>query len=187
MMKKIGILFVALTCFLQMQAQEFVPVADVSPMDVSYFPENYPLLKIKDKAKDDLVARVIYSRPQKKDRALFGDLLPYGRLWRMGANEATEVEFYNNVSIGKTKVKKGRYTLYCIPNAESWTVILNKDLDTWGSFGYDEKLDVVRLNVPVEKLPKVQEYFTMFFKKDNKNVVLIAEWDYVKVSIPITL
>lgn len=186
-MKKIGILILALGCFLQMQAQEFVPIADVSPMDVSYFPENYPLLKIKDKAPDPLVARVIYSRPQKKDRELFGDLLPYGRLWRMGANEATEVEFYDNVSIGKTKVKKGRYTLYCIPNEDNWTVILNKDLDTWGSFAYNEKLDVVRLNVPVEKLPNVQEYFTMFFKQDNKNALLIAEWDHVKVSIPITL
>lgn len=186
-MKKIGILLLALGCFLQMQAQEFVPIADVSPMDVSYFPEDYPLLKIKEKAHDPLVARVIYSRPQKKDRELFGDLLPYGRLWRMGANEATEVEFYDNVTIGKTKVKKGRYTLYCIPNENTWTVIINKDLDTWGSFAYNEKLDVVRLDVPVEKLPNVQEYFTMFFKKDNKNAFLIAEWDHVKVSIPITL
>ena len=122
-MKKIGFFVLALGCFLQIQAQEFVPVADVSPMDVSYFPENYPLLKIKDKAHDPLLARVIYSRPQKKDRELFGDLLPYGRLWRMGANEATEAEFYENVSIGKTKVKKGRYTLYCIPNEDNWTVI----------------------------------------------------------------
>ena len=187
MKKKIGIFILAIGCFLQIQAQEFVPVADVSPMDVSYFPENYPLLKIKEKAYEPLTARVIYSRPQKKERVLFGDLLPYGRLWRMGANEATEVEFYENVSIGKTKVKKGRYTLYCIPNEDSWTVIFNKDLDTWGSFGYNEKLDVVRLDVPVEKLPNVQEYFTMFFKADKKNALLIAEWDQVKVSIPITL
>lgn len=183
---KIGLLLLALGFFFNTQAQVIVP-ADVSPMDVSYFPENYPLLKIKDKAHQPLLARVIYSRPQKKQRKLFGELLPYGRLWRMGANEATEIEFFKSVSIGRTTVKKGRYTLYCIPYADKWTVILNTELDTWGSFGYNEKLDVVRVDVPVEKLTEPQEYFSMFFKKNNNQLFLTAAWDSVKVSLPISL
>ena len=124
-----------------------LPQVDKSPLDMSYFPAGYPILKIQDKATEPLVARVLYSRPQKNGRTVFGELVEYGKVWRLGANEATEIEFYRDVKFGSTRVKKGRYTLYAIPTAEQWIVILNKDSDTWGAFKYDQKKDVARLTV----------------------------------------
>src|SRR6187551_3619540 len=93
-------------------AQNKLPPLDKSPMDMSYYPNGYPVLKIQDKITEPLVARVIYSRPQKSGRSIFGELLEYGKVWRLGANEATEIEFYRDVKINDTKVKKGRYTMY---------------------------------------------------------------------------
>jgi hypothetical protein len=169
-------------------AQSKIPAIDKSPMDMSYYPNGYPLLKISDKATEPLVARVIYSRPQKNGRTIFGDLLEYGKVWRLGANEATEIEFYQNVTINNVKIKKGRYTLYTIPTADKWTIIVNKENDTWGSFRYDEKKDVVRMDVPVQKLEEPADAFFMFFDKvNNTSFNLIAGWDNAKVALPITL
>ena len=168
-------------------AQSKFPPTDKSPLDMSYYPDNFPLLKIQDKLKDPLMARVIYSRPQKSGRIIFGELIEFGKLWRLGANEATEIEFYANVKIGNAKIKKGRYTLYAIPNDAKWTIILNREIDTWGSFKYDAKLDVVRIDVPVEKQAETAETFTMFFEKSKSGFALSALWDNVKVSLPIYL
>lgn len=168
-------------------AQTKLPPVDKSPMDMSYYPAGYPVSKIQDKPTEPLVARVIYSRPAKNGRVVFGDLLEYGKVWRLGANEATEIEFYQNVKIGSAKVKKGRYTLYCIPYADKWTMILNKETDTWGSFKYDIKKDVARTDVPVQKQTEVTEAFTMTFEKTTTGPALIIAWDNVKISLPIAL
>ena len=166
-------------------AQTKLPPVDKSAMDMSYYPNGYPVSKIQDKTTDPLVARVIYSRPQKNGRTVFGDLLEYGKVWRLGANEATEIEFYQNVKINTTKIKKGRYTMYCIPYADRWTVIINKENDTWGSFKYDIKKDVVRMDVPVQKQAEIVEAFTMTFEKAATGANLIIAWDDVKVNMPI--
>jgi len=79
------------------------------------------------------LARIIYSRPKKKNRVIFGDLVPYGKVWRTGANEATEITFYEDVLFNSEKVKAGTYTLYTIPRKENWVVIINKVINTWGS------------------------------------------------------
>lgn len=163
-----------------------VPPVDKSPMDMSYYPANYPVLKIQDKVSEPLLARVIYSRPSRNSRTIFGDLVEFGKLWRMGANEATELEFFQNVRIGGVRVKKGRYTVYCIPYAEKWTMILNRDTDTWGSFKYDESKDVTRLDVPVQKLSEPLENMAMYFEKSAAGVNLSIQWDTVKVNLPIT-
>lgn len=155
-------------------------------MDMSYYPANYPVLKIQDKVSEPLLARVIYSRPSRNSRTIFGDLVEFGKLWRMGANEATELEFFQNVRIGGVRVKKGRYTVYCIPYAEKWTMILNRDTDTWGSFKYDESKDVTRLDVPVQKLSEPLENMAMYFEKSAAGVNLSIQWDTVKVNLPIT-
>jgi hypothetical protein len=147
-------LLISACCFLLASLAGYAQVKsiplDKSPLDVCYFPDNYPMLKIQGKATDPLMARVIYSRPNKGDRQVFGELIAYGKLWRLGANEATEIEFFQNVKIGNDKVKKGRYTMYSIPEAGKWTVIFNKENDTWGSFGYDAKKDVAKITVPVQ-------------------------------------
>jgi Protein of unknown function (DUF2911) len=163
-----------------------LPAVDKSPMDVSYYPDNYPVLKIRDKAADYPVARVVYSRPQKAGRTVFGELVEYGKVWRMGANEATEFELYQNVKIEGKKVQKGRYTLYAIVEKDKWTIIINKETDTWGAFKYDAKKDVLRTDVPVQKTIEAIESLSMVFEKTFTGANLVVAWDNIKVSIPMT-
>src|SRR5215213_8427552 len=164
-----------------------LPTLDKSPMDMAYYPANYPVLKIQDKATEPLIARVIYSRPQKNNRVVFGELVEYNTVWRMGANEATEIEFYRDVKIGGKKILKGKYTLYALVNPNNWTMILNKETDTWGAFKYDEKKDVVRVNVLVQQTTEAADAFTLFFEKTANGMNLNIAWDSVLVSLPILL
>ena len=167
-------------------AQFKLPPIDKSPMDMSYCPDKYPVLKIQDKITEPLVARVIYSRPQKNSRLIFGELVEYGKVWRLGANEATEIDFYQNVRINDKKLRKGRYTMYCIPYNDKWTLIFNKEVDTWGSFKYDEKKDILRVDLPVTKQTDITDAFVMAFQKTANGADLVIAWDDVKVALPIT-
>ena len=154
---------------------------------MSYYPVNYPVLKIQDKVTEALAARVVYSRPKKEGRPIFGGLVEYGKVWRLGANEATEIEFFQKVNIAGKKISKGRYTLYAIVNENSWTFIINKETDTWGSFKYSAEKDVVRADVPVEKITDTVESLVMVFEKSGSNINLVVAWENVKVALPITL
>ncbi len=162
-----------------------MPAIDKSPMDMSYYPSNFPILKIQDKVTEPALARVIYSRPQKNGRTVFGELIEFGTVWRLGANEATELELFKDAKIGTTKVKKGRYTLYAIPQQEKWTLIINRDTDTWGAFKYDSKKDVARIDIKIEKQAESAESFTMFFEKQGAAVNLNMYWDNYKATLPI--
>ena len=164
-----------------------LPTIDKSPMDMAYYPNNYPVLKIQDKAAEPVMARVIYSRPQKNNRQVFGELVEYNTVWRMGANEATEIEFYRDVKIAGKKILKGKYTLYALVTPREWTMILNKELDTWGAFKYDQKKDVLRTNVPVKQNTEPADAFTVFFDKIENGMNLNIAWDTVLVSLPILL
>ncbi|MDQ3279455.1 MAG: DUF2911 domain-containing protein [Bacteroidota bacterium] len=161
-----------------------MPQLDKSPMDMAYYPANYPVLRIQDKANEPLVARVIYSRPQKEGRAIFGSLVQYGEVWRFGANEATEIELYKDVKINNKKLSKGRYTLYAIPTEKEWTVIFNKDTDIWGAFKYDAKKDVLRVNVPVQKVAEPVDMFSIAFTKIPGGADMMIAWDEAMVTLP---
>lgn len=171
--------------FCNAQSDSEFPALDKSPMDMAYYPNNYPVLKIQDKITEPVLARVIYSRPQRNGRIIFGDLVEYRKVWRLGANEATEIELYSTVKIGGKKILQGRYTLYAIPTTDNWTIILNKEVDTWGAFKYDPQKDVVRVKVPVEKLDRPVEALTMVFEKPDTICNLIIAWENVKVRLPI--
>ncbi|MBC7535578.1 MAG: DUF2911 domain-containing protein [Ferruginibacter sp.] len=111
-MKKIVVVFTL--CFFIVtngSAQATPPATNRSPMDAGYYPRNYPLLKIQDKFSERLLARIIYSRPQVNARVIFGNIIEYGKVCRLGDNEATEIEFYQKVKMGETKIKKAA-TLY---------------------------------------------------------------------------
>jgi hypothetical protein len=167
-------------------AQSTLPPLDKSPMDMCYYPVDYPISKIKHTSDGPPVARVIYGRPQKNKRAIFGDLVPYDMIWRMGANEATEIEFFRDVKINGKKLAKGRYTLYAIPSTDKWTLVLNKETDTWGAFGYDAKDDVLRTDVKVDTLPDIIDVFTICFEGTDKNKTdLMIGWDNKEVHLPI--
>ncbi len=165
-------------------AQTKIPPIDKSPMDMSYYPVNYPVLKIQNKATEPLLVRVIYSRPQKNGRSVFGELVEYGKIWRLGANEATEIELYKDAKVNGNKLKKGRYTMYAIPFLDKWTIIFNKETDIWGAFQYDEKKDVLRMDVPAEKPAEPVEAYTMIFEKSPAGANLLMMWDNVKTTLP---
>jgi hypothetical protein len=161
-----------------------LPPLDKSPMDMAYYPANYPVLKIQDKATEPLVARVIYSRPQKEGRTIFGDLVEWDKIWRLGANEATEIELYKEVRVKDKKLPKGRYSVYAIPTATQWTLIFNKDTDSWGAFKYDEKKDVARISVPVQKSATSVDPFSIMFSKSAAGADMVIAWDDSMVTVP---
>lgn len=169
------------------QSGNKLPEVDKSPMDISYYPANYPILKIQNKTTEPPTMRVVYSRPLKQGRKIFGELVEYGKLWRLGANEATEIEFYKDVKINGKKISKGRYTLYAIVNEDNWTIIINKDTDVWGAFKYDSKKDIARMDIPVEKTEEVVEALAMVFEKSISGVNLVIAWEQVRVILPIGL
>jgi hypothetical protein len=184
-MKQFITLLLLITGYMGFSQTIRFPEVDKSPLDISYYPHNYPILKIQNKVTEPLLARIIYSRPQKQGRKVFGELVEYGKVWRLGANEATEIEFYKDVKIGGKKVAKGRYSLFAIANETSWTIIVNKDTDTWGAFKYDAKKDVVRTDVPVQKSEEVIESMSMTFEKTAAGFLLVMGWEQVKVALPV--
>jgi len=157
---------------------------DVSPLDISYFPPDYPVLKMSNPETGPPVARVIYSRPHRQGRNIFGNLLQYNQPWRLGANEATEIEFFQPVLIQNKKIKKGSYIIYCIPQQTLWTIILNNSIYSWG-LKIDPKKDVYTFEVPVQELEKPIEYFTLVFQPAANGANLIIAWDKVQVRLPI--
>ena len=168
-------------------AQQKPTELDKSPMDMSYWPKDYPILKMSGKSRDLPTARIIYSRPQKNGRTIFGGINKYNEVWRLGANEATEVEFFKNVKIAGKTVPKGRYTLFCIPQENKWTIIISKDNYAWGSFTYDPKKDLQRIDAAIEKITDNVEDLTMYFEGTSTGSNLIIMWDDVKAILPINL
>lgn len=164
----------------------FEPV-DISPMDVSYFPVEYPVQKMQKKTTSPPVMRVVYSRPHRQGRKIFGSLLHYGEPWRLGANEASEIELFQTVTIQDKKIAKGRYILYCIPYQDHWTIVFNNNIYSWG-LKPDITQDAYKFDVPVQAPTTSIEYFTMIFEKsDGENANLLMAWDEVLVRLPIKI
>ncbi len=127
-----------------------------------------------------------YSRPSIKGRKIYGDLVPYNKLWRTGANAATKIVFSDTVEIGGKKIDSGTYVMYTIPGIDSWEVILNRGLKNWGIDGYKETEDVVRFKVEPVKMKNKLESFTMEFSDVKPETCsLDIKWEKIAVSIPI--
>lgn len=170
--------------FLQsLHAQQKPTDLDKSPLDVSYCPPNYPILRMNGKTANGPVARVIYSRPQCNGRSIFGETVVYNQVWRLGANEATEFECFQNVYAGGKLIPKGRYTMYGICTADTWTIIFNSDKDVWG-LSYNPKKDVARISVPVQYMQEKTEAYTMYFETTTNGASLHILWDVIKVVVP---
>ncbi len=161
----------------------YAPV-DVSPMDISYFPADYPKLKMSNSTTALPQARIIYSRPHLQSRKLFPDVLKYGEPWRLGANEATELDFYKEVIIQGKKIKAGRYILYCIPEQEKWTIVLNSNIDSWGLHA-DPSKDIARFIIPINLTTNSLEFFTIVFQPGAGGTDLLMAWDNVEARLPI--
>ncbi len=128
-----------------------------------------------------------YSRPVAKGRKIFGDLVPYNKLWRTGANAATKIYFSDAVELNGKKLDSGTYVLYTIPNVDIWEVIINKGLANWGTEGYKESEDVIRFKLEPVKLKTKLEVFTMQFENiQPESCELHIMWAKTAIAIPIT-
>lgn len=169
-----SMLFCALLSSFVSFSQSF-DLLDKAPVDIAYLTTRKlpkPLIK------------VVYSRPQKNSEQVFGNQVPYGEIWRTGANEATEVKFYTDMSFGRKLVKAGTYVMHTIPGEKEWTIILNSNTDTWGSNFYDESKDVMRIKIPAEHA-EVIDIFSIGFKQDFNDTFMVLAWDSTRVNIPL--
>lgn len=172
-MKKIAIAFVCLFAAAGINAQVKMP----APSPTQTIKQDFALGAIEVK----------YSRPAAKGRKVFGDLVPYNKLWRTGANAATLIKFTDAVEIQGKKVDTGSYVLYTIPGKESWEIILNKGLSNWGIDGYKESEDVLRFKVNARPNKDKVENFTMQFADIKPETCsLDIMWENTAVSIPFT-
>jgi hypothetical protein len=135
---------------------------------------------------EDTYVKVTYSQPHKRDRTIFGDLVKYGEVWRTGANEATEITVTEDIMVKDNRLPAGTYSVFTIPEEDTWTIIFNSELGQWGAYNYNEKADVLRVEVPVQEIENVVwEPFTIAFEQNNENADLNMMWDNQMVSIPI--
>lgn len=140
-------------------------------------------------SKGGLELEVYYNRPSKKGRDIFGGLLPYGQIWRTGANECTTFETNQDLTIDGKALPKGKYTLWTIPGESSWQVIFNGEMYSWGA-NFDgsqvknDASDVLTVTVPVQKLPQVVELFEITLEDTSEGAAMHLAWDDTKVSVP---
>lgn len=174
-MKKLIIIIFVATANLT-QAQNFKGL-DKSPMDRTFYPASN---RVTDKA-----IVITYSRPQLRGRNL-EDVVPTYKIWRTGANEATEIRLYKSIKLGDTVIKAGTYTMYSYPKDDSSEIIINSATNIWGAYNYDQSKDVARLEVPVMESSEYLEAFSLAFTGEGNNAILHGGWGNVGVEIPIT-
>ncbi|QHT65728.1 DUF2911 domain-containing protein [Rhodocytophaga rosea] len=156
------------------QDSVIVPQLRKSPMAIAKYQSNAMYIK------------AVYGQPSKRGRVIFGELEPYGKVWRTGANEATEITFTKDVKIAGKSLKAGTYTLFTIPNRDKWTVIINSDLGQWGAYKYEKEKDLFSLDVPVTKPEYQYEAFTIEFEETRTGVDMELLWDTTRIAVPLT-
>ena len=140
----------------------------------------------------DLSVQVVYNRPFKKGRVIFGELVPYGKVWRTGANEATTFETNKDLSFGDKVLKAGKYTLWTTPGEQKWTIIFNSETGQWGvgfngEANRDAAKDVLSVEAPSVTIEKEFEQFTIAIEKSGEDMELTFIWDKTLVALPFTL
>lgn len=127
-----------------------------------------------------------YGRPSVKGRKIFGELVPYNKVWRAGANAATKITFGQNVNFGGKMVNAGSYSLFVIPMEKEWKIILNSVANQWGAYEYNDKMNISEVSVPVQKLSDKQESFEISLQPvDDHATNLFIKWDMSQVMVPI--
>ncbi|PCJ94437.1 MAG: asparagine synthetase B [Flavobacteriaceae bacterium] len=149
---------------------------DKSPADIALYPSRAA----------DKIVKVVYSRPQLKGRSL-SDLAPAGKVWRTGANEATEITFFKDVNFAGKSVKAGTYSLFTIPSSGEWTIILNSNLNQWGAYSYADSADVARVTASASTDGKSLEAFSIAYKEIDGGANMVLGWGTTRVTVPITL
>jgi hypothetical protein len=134
---------------------------------------------------DGKTITVDYSSPRAKGRKIFGDLVPYGEVWRAGANEATTFVTTGDVMVGGSHVPAGSYTLFAIPSQDKWTLIVSKKTGEWGIPYPGKEQDLVRVDMKAAKLPSAVENFTIAFDKAASGCTLRMEWETTRASVEV--
>src|SRR5271170_3900674 len=135
---------------------------------------------------DGKTVTVNYSSPRAKGRKIFGDLVPYGEVWRTGANEATTLVTDTNLSVGGKNVPAGSYTIFTVPNADKWTLIVNKKTGEWGIPYKYESDELARVDMKVSKLPAPVENFTIAYDKSGSGCTLRMDWETTRALVDIS-
>ena len=130
---------------------------------------------------DDATIIISYSQPSVKGRVIWGDLVPYGKVWRTGANEATALETDKDIMVGGQKLSAGKYALFTIPAEKEWIVIFNNEWDQWGSFKYDASKDVLRITA----IPQPSPAFHEQMKFDISDHHIVLSWENLQLQIPL--
>ena len=129
---------------------------------------------------------VNYSSPRAKGRKVYGGLVPYGEVWRAGANEATTFVTTADLMVGGTHVPAGSYTLYALPTADKWTLVISKKTGQWGTPYPGADSDLARIDMKASTLPAAVENFTIAFDKSGSGCTLRMDWETTRASIDIT-
>jgi len=191
-MKKLIFVSILLLFGLVIQAQgdSKWPPIDVSPMEVIYYPANVAwrnYLKGEERNANPKM-KLIYSRPQKKGRQIFGGLIAFGSDWRLGANEATTISFYQAIGIGDQTLQAGTYTIAATVNESEWTINISTETGIWGIANRDEDQIVAKMTVPTELIESTTESLSMTFQEvSDKEVDLIIQWENTRAKLPINL
>jgi hypothetical protein len=175
-MKKILFILLAISTSLT-QAQDFSGL-DKSPMDRAFYPSSN---RVSEKA-----IVITYSRPQLKGRTV-ESLVPQYKVWRTGANEATEIRLFKSVKMGDKVIKAGTYTLYTYPKEDSAEIIINAATHVWGAYNYDASKDVARIEVGVTESSDFLEAFSFAFTGEGNQATLHGGWGNYRLSVPITI
>ena len=168
-MRKITALFVAIAAILiteQSVAQNNTPLSPKETIETKF---------------GGAKTTIVYCRPSARGRKIMGKLVPYGEVWRTGANQATTIEFDKPVKIEGKDLAAGKYALFTIPNENEWTIVINKNFDQMGAYNYSESDDVLRVNVKPSKTDKFVETFTIYASKDAVNI----DWENTHVAFKV--
>jgi hypothetical protein len=129
------------------------------------------------------MAEVTYCRPSKKGRIIFGELVPYGKVWRTGANEATVIQLGQDTEVAGSVLPKGNYSLWTIPDPREWTIIFNKETGQWGTH-YNAEEDILKVKVPAARIEVPVEMFTISFQPSDNDIQMILAWEHTRVAVP---
>lgn len=176
-MKKIFLFPLIILQSLLLSAQDKVQIRVTSASPAASFEQEVGSGKIK----------ITYSRPLVRGRKIFGELVPFDKLWRTGASDCTVITTSEDISFGNNVLKAGSYSIFSIPSINEWTIIVNSDTTLHGETGYDEKKDIMRFKVPLEKSPNFYETFTIELNDINSKgeAFLKILWENTMVKIPV--
>ncbi len=189
-MKKTVVSLLAIATFFivsEVNAQEFQDL-DASPMDVAYHPDRLAYADLRARKITSPQIKLYYSRPQVKGREMIGVKEKFGKLWRMGANQANEITFFQDVNIGGTKVSAGTYSVFAVLGEKTWEFQLFSRIDMWGPFTLsdEEKANpVATVEGPVSKSDKLIEALSIYFKPVDGGVHMVVGWENTIAEMPI--